>query len=520
MKTLIYNANVWLEEFDFAESIGIDSDSGKIIFIGNNINANKKDYDECIDAGRKLILPAFADGHMHFIRGSLIREEIDLSTASTANDFRTILQSYKKKIKKNNWITGGYFSETNFKEDFSVDKNLLDEICPDIPVAISRIDLHSFVVNSLALEITGIKEMNGKYGSDEIICDSRGELTGELKERAMYYVLDRIPKKSDEEVEYAMMNEMKRLFSLGIVSVTDILWNEYFDVYKILLSKNKLPLRIYAVIPIEDFTFFEKYQNAFNEYKNSFKINSFKSYYDGSLSSDAAYFENNYLGKNYNGLRTEFVNSGEFHKFALEVDRAGYQNVVHAIGDKAISEVLDFVELLNKKNGYRDRRFRIEHAQHIKKSDLSRFKQLGVIASVQPSHLYIDAKTASEKLINPETTHIYKHLIEDGVKVCFGTDFPVANENPFRTIYFAMTRKANGFPDGFMPEYCLDLVTCLNSYTINNAYASFEENSRGSLEIGKYADLVILKNNLFEIEKEEIKDTKVDMTFLNGKRVY
>ena len=520
MKTLLHNAKVWTDEINFAESIGFDSDSGKIIFIGKNIDTNKKDYNEVIDAEKKLVLPAFTDGHMHFIRGSLMRNELDLSDAASVDDFRERINYYREKVKQGEWITGGYFTETNFKEKFSVDKNLLDKICPDIPVAVSRIDLHSFVVNSLSIELSGIQSMIGKFGDDEIICDSNGNLTGELKERAMYYVLDRIPKKTSDAILASIRNEIERLFSLGITSISDIFWNDYFDIYKYLLENDKLPLRINAIIPLEDFHIIEKYRQAFDKFKENFKINSFKSFYDGSLSSESAYFEKNYIGLNNNGVRTDFINSGEFERLAAEADKAGYQNAVHAIGDKAVSELLDFVELLIEKNGIRDRRFRIEHAQHIKQSDLSRFKNLGIVTSVQPSHLYVDAKTATEKLQEPGTTHVYKKIIDDGGKVCFGTDFPVASENPFETIYYATTREAKGFPGGFNTEYCLDLVNCLKAYTINNAFASFEENVRGSLETEKFADLIILRNDLFEIEKKDIKFASVEMTFSNGKRVY
>jgi predicted amidohydrolase YtcJ len=520
MKTLFYNARVWLKDNDFAEAVGFDSISGRIIFTGKNINADKKYFDEAIDIDKKLILPAFTDGHMHLIRGSLMKSEVDLSSASTIQDFRNQIISFRKNLKKNNWITGGFFSETNFKEKFSVDKYLLDAICPDIPIAISRIDLHSFAVNSLTIELTGIKSMIGKFGNDEIICDADGELTGELKERAMYYVLDKIPKIPEIEIESAVTKEVNRLFSLGITSISDIFWKDYFDTYMYLLSGGKLPLKINAIIPIEDFNIIDKYKDAFRQFENSFKINSFKTFYDGSLSSEAAYFEKNYIGKNYNGLRTEIINTGEFDKLALEVDRAGYQIAVHSIGDKAVSELLDFVELLIKKNGIRDRRFRIEHAQHIKLSDIPRFKKLNVVTSVQPSHLYVDAKTATEKLPEPNTTHIYKRIIEEGAVVCFGTDFPVASENPFETIYYAMTREANGFPDGFNTEYCLDLINCLKAYTINNAYTSYEEDKRGKIALNYSADLIVLKNDLFRINKKDIKYAEVKMTYLNGSRVY
>jgi predicted amidohydrolase YtcJ len=172
------------------------------------------------------------------------------------------------------------------------------------------------------------------------------------------------------------------------------------------------------------------------------------------------------------------------------------------------------------KNGIRDRRFRIEHAQHINKKDYPKFKKLNAIVSVQPSHLNFDANLAKEKIEDLNSTHRFKPLIDDGVTVCFGTDFPVVSENPFETIYYAMTRKVEGFPEGFNKEYNLDLETCLKAYTINNAYASYDEKKRGSITEGKDADIIVVQDDLYLIEPDKIKNSKVEMTYLNGKRVF
>jgi hypothetical protein len=219
-------------------------------------------------------------------------------------------------------------------------------------------------------------------------------------------------------------------------------------------------------------------------------------------------------------LRTDSIIDGTFERIAVEADKAGLQLSVHAIGDKAVNELLDILTTIESKNGKRDRRFRIEHAQHIAEKDILRFKKLNAIVSVQPAHLNFDAKIASAKIEDIETTHRYKPLVDNGVTICFGTDFPVVTENPFENIYYAMTRKVEGFPDGFHTENCIDLETCLQALTINNAYASFAEDSRGSLETGKDADIIILENDLFLMKPEEIKNAKVEMTYFNGKRVF
>jgi len=521
MKTLYINSKIWLKDNLFADSFGFDSESGRIIFAGNGNNADKKAYDEIIDTEGKIILPAFTEGHCHLVKGSMVNfAEINLYNAKSRIDFYEEINNYKKTLKKGDWIAGGNFSETNFIEDFNLNKNFLDEICGDVPVVLSRLDLHSAFLNSKAIEISGIANKLQEFGTAEIICDDKGNLTGEVKERARFYVLDCVPQKSTERLAGYVKKEIERMNSLGITSVSDVTWDGEFEIYKYLLEKNELNLKINSMMRFQYFPEIENIKKSFKPYLENIRLNTFKEFYDGSLSSKSAYFEENYKGENHCGVKTNIVETGEFEKYALEIDKAGYQLAVHAIGDKAVSELLDFNEKLIGINGLRERRFRIEHAQHIKFSDLKRFKNLDIVASVQPSHLFVDAKVASGVLTDPGSTHIYKKLMDDDCVVNFGTDFPVAEENPFDTIYYAMTRVAKGFPQGFNMEYSVSLPYCLKAYTLNNAYASFEEKEKGSIEIGKFADFIIIDRDIFNSAPDEIKDTKVLETFLNGKRIF
>lgn len=521
MKILFTNCKAWIGNNNFADCIGFDDKSGKIIFVGFKNNVNKKKYDEVLNLKEKLVLPAFTDGHCHLVKGSLVNfSEINLRNASTVKDFGEQINNYKKNLKNNEWIVGGNFSETYFREKFKIDRHFLDGICPDVPIILSRLDLHSAFLNSKAIELSGMKNKISEFGFSEIICDEKGELTGEVKERARFFALDCVPKKTAEQLAEIVKKEISRMNSLGIASVSDVTWDDELDIYSYLLDRGEMNLKINSMLRFQYFPEIESIKKKFLPYENFIRINTFKEFYDGSLSSEAAYFEENYKGKNHNGIKTNFIASGEFEKIAVEIDKVGYQLAVHAIGDKAVSELLDFNERLIRINGPRERRFRIEHAQHIKKSDLIRFKDLNIVTSVQPSHLYVDAKVATEILNDPDTTHVYKKLFDMDLVVNFGTDFPVAPENPFDTIYYAMTREANGFPDGFNKEYSIDLINCLRAYTINNTYASYQEKEKGSLEVGKYADIIVVDRDLFSITPKEIKETKVLMTYLNGKRVY
>lgn len=521
MKILFFNSKIWKKENEFFDTVGFDDKTGKIIFAGYRINAHEKEYDEVVDLKGKLVIPAFTDGHCHLVKGSLVNfSEINLCNASTVKDFDLGINTYKRNLKDKEWIVGGNFSETNFGEKFIIDRYFLDGICPDVPIILSRLDLHSAFLNSKAIELSGMKNKISEFGLSEVICDEKGELTGEVKERARFYALDCVPKKTTEQLAEIVKKEISRMNSLGIASVSDVTWDDELDIYSYMLGRGEMNLKINSMLRFQYFPEIESIKKKFLPYEEFIRINTFKEFYDGSLSSEAAYFWENYKGKNHKGIKTNFIASGEFEKIAVEIDKAGYQLAVHAIGDKAVSELLDFNERLIRINGPRERRFRIEHAQHIKKSDLMRFKDFNIVTSVQPSHLYVDAKVASEILNDPDTTHVYKKLFDMDLIVNFGTDFPVAPENPLDTIYYAMTREANGFPDGFNKEYSINLENCLKAYTINNAYASFEENEKGNLEAGKNADIIVLDRDLFSSTPKEIKGAKVLMTYLNGKRVY
>ncbi len=522
MKILLTNAKVWLGKRIFADSIGFDSQTGKITFIGTgNESDNKlvKDYIEVTDLKGKLVIPAFTDGHCHFIKGALVNSQLNLRNAQTKRDFVNGINEYKSK-NNSSWIYGGYFSEANFTEEIYPDRNFLDEISKDVPMIISKFDMHSAFVNTKALELSGIFSKKNEFTSDEVLKDQNNTITGELKERAIEFVLNAIPVSSLKDRTDAAVMQIEKLHSLGITAISDITLPEDLEICKELINQNKLLLRVDARLPFEEFTNLEKHKKEFSELSDLIKFHSLKAFYDGSLSSRTALMHSNYKNSNHNGIRTEFVNSGEFEKTAFEIDEVGYQMSVHAIGDKAVTELLDLNEELVKRFGQRDRRFRIEHAQHIAEKDFQRFKKLNVIASVQPTHLFSDAKTASEILDDFRLEHNYKKLFDIRAKVCFGTDFPVVGESPFETIYCAMTRKVNGFENGFVTENNISLEDCLEAYTIYNAYATYDEKERGSLEVGKAADIVILENDLFEMSGDEIKDAKVCATYFCGEKVF
>ncbi|MDZ4711380.1 MAG: amidohydrolase [bacterium] len=521
MKTLLINAKVLTGKNKFTNAVGFDSSTGSIIFAGSKEQALRmqNEFDEVIDCKGKLVMPAFAEGHCHFIKGSFVNSQLNLREASSGKDFVNGINEFKAG-NKGKWIFGGYFSDANFQEEIELSSAFLNEICSDTPVIISRFDSHSAFANTKALEMSGILRQKENFTAEEIVMDEAMNPTGELKERAREFVLDRIPSATLKERTDIVSDEMKKLHSFGITSISDITLTEDIEIYKELINRNDLLLRVDSRLPFQEYNNLSSYRKDFSALTDLIQFKSLKAFYDGSLSSRTAYMHSNYRNTDHNGIRTEFVNSGDFEKMFFEIDDAEYQMSVHAIGDKAVSELLDLNEELIRRNGVKDRRFRIEHAQHIAEDDFERFRKLNVIASVQPAHLFSDAKTSVVLLNDFSSEHNYRKLIDIGAKVCFGTDFPIVSENPFETIYFAVTRKAAGFENGFVIENRIKIEDCIEAYTMNNAYATFNENVTGNIVAGKYADIIVMRDDLFEMNEDELRDAKVSQTYFAGKKVY
>ncbi|MFI5144822.1 MAG: amidohydrolase, partial [Ignavibacteria bacterium] len=318
----------------------------------------------------------------------------------------------------------------------------------------------------------------------------------------------------------AVYDFIKTMHSYGITSVCDITLPGNLEVYKYLSNAGKLNIRINSYLPIMEHENIDDYlASAKNIDDGFFKIKGFKIFYDGSLGSQSGYFKENYINQNHNGIKTEIAKSGKLPGLFRKLDEKGWQLITHAIGDKAVDETLGLYEELVKFNGYKDRRARIEHAQHIDENDFLRFKHSNIIISAQPVHLKYDAglvqKTLPIQLL--KRTHNYGKLINSGVKICFGTDFPIVEINPFENIQEAMTRETN--IGVFTPENKIDLNTCVKCYTTNGAYASFND-KLGLIEKGKKADFVILDNDIFSVPEKDIQTIKAEETYINGERVY
>ncbi len=509
----------------YAESVIIDNN--KIVFVGSNKEVETKidNNTKVFDLKGKLMIPGFIDNHVHFISGGFYLQGINLRDAKSTAEFKSIIKEYVEK-NPGKWITGGNWDHEAWEKNNLPTKEMIDEVSPNTPVFVDRFDGHMALANSLALKIAGITKDTPSPQGGLIVKDPiTGEPTGILKDNAMTLIYSIVPPSDDEEYYNACISALAEANRLGVTSVQDITYQRDLKTYQRIFKDNRLTCRIYTRLPIADYKSLSSSGIQFNFGNEFIKIGSLKAFSDGSLGSSTAWFFERYdQDTNTCGLPMDIVTNGELHKWALDADKNKLQICIHAIGDRANSWVLDLVEDIEKTNPQWDRRFRIEHAQHLKKEDIERFARLNVIASVQPYHC-IDDGVWAEKRIGKErlsTTYPFKSLLDAGVKLCFGTDWTVAPLNPLLGIYAAVTRRTldDKNPDGWIPEQKISVEDAIKCYTINSAYASFEENIKGSIEVGKLADLVVLSEDILTIDPVKIKDTKVLLTIFNGEVVY
>ncbi len=516
--TLFINAKVWQPDGCFTEAFGVNN--GHFEFSGSNIETRSliQNYSNVTDLKNKLVLPGFIDGHVHLVKGSLMRKLFD---CSKINSIAELSEAIKNHVKENNvtWVIGGNLDLNKVFRNYNKNNgNIIDPVFNELPLYITNYDYHSAICNSKALDVTGLNSIAEKYSENEVEKTKNGSFTGIIREKAMEHIISRLPVHTLDEKVNAVIDCIKMLNTYGITSVSDITLPEDIDVYLEMYKRNELKLRINSYIPFTEFDNLQNYLDKTREInKDYFTIKGFKAFWDGALGSETALFSINYKGRNHNGYKTDLVESGEIYDYAKRIDEAGMQMIIHAIGDKAVTEVLD---LYSKLPNTKKLRHRIEHAQHIQPVDYKRFSALGVIASVQPLHLKYDAHTVFDKL--PDTlvnyTHNYVHLLKSGGVINFGTDFPIVEADPFENIRLAVTRNTNY--GEFTPEHKIPLHECIKAYTINNAYSNHNDNAVGSIAKGKVADFVIMETDLFEMEFHQKLNVKIYKTYISGNEVY
>jgi len=480
-----------------------------------------------IDAEQRLVLPGFNDAHTHFLSGGFQLSSVDLRDANSPQEFAERIKIFAAKLPKGRWITGGDWDHERWPETRLPTRELIDAFTPDTPVFVNRLDGHMALANSLALKLAGIDRGTPDPAGGIIVHDPKtGEPTGVLKDAAQSLVWKIVTPSSFDEKLAAAKAATEFAAKLGVTSVQDMSAGSDVGVYQTLLERGELKTRIYAVAPLPAWERLANTGVKAHFGNEMLRVGGLKGFADGSLGSTTALFYEPYSDEPSNSgiAGDEMFPEGAMLARVRGADRAGLQILIHAIGDKANDLILSFYEQVESENGPRDRRFRIEHAQHLRAGDIQRFKKDDVIASMQPYHAIDDGRWA-EKRIGParaKTTYAFRSLLDSGARLAFGTDWTVAPLNPMLTIYAAVTRRTldGKNPNGWIPEQKISVAEAVQAYTLGSAYAEFQEAVKGSLTVGKLADLVIIDRDIFKIKPEEIEQAKVMMTIVDGRVVY
>ncbi len=477
-----------------------------------------------IDAGKKLVLPGFNDSHVHFLMGGYSLSNVDLRDAKSPEEMAKRLAAYAKTIPKGQWILGGDWDHEKWPGTPLPTKEMIDAATPDNPVFVNRTDGHMCLANSLAIRLSGITKETKDIPGGEIVRDKNGEPTGIFKDSAEDLI--KVPSRSWDENLAAARAATEHAAKVGVTSVTDMSAGDDVGLYQSMSERGELKTRIYAIRSIVTWDVLEKagVRSAFGN--DMVRIGGLKGFADGSLGSTTARFFEPYSdAPTKRGLWfDQMLPEGTMEKRVLGADKRGLQVMIHAIGDEANAKILDIYAETAKQNGERDRRFKIEHAQHLRAVDIQRFAKQKVIASMQPYHAADDGRWC-DKRIGPERskgTYPFRSLLDAGAILAFGTDWTVAPLEPMISIKAAVTRQTldGKHPDGWVPEQKITVEEAVRAYTVGSAYAEFAENKKGTLTPGKLADIVMLDRDIFSINPAEIDTVNVALTIMDGRVVY
>ena len=538
MKYIYINGNVITQDIKNAKAEAFVIENNIFTHVGSNeeILEFKTESDMVTDLLGKTVLPGFNDSHMHLLNYGYSLTKIDCNGLCSIDE---IIEVSKKYIKENNiaagtWIQGRGWNEVYLKENRSLTKHDLDKISTEHPILFTRVCEHIVAVNSKALEIAGIKENIPNPDGGEIERDAEGNLTGILKETARYLAYEIIPEKSIEDIKDMLVEAIKIASSYGVTSAqtddfetfSDKNWKKVITAYEEILSEGRLNIRIYeqCLLPeinkLKDFISQGNYSGKGNEY---FKIGPIKLLTDGSLGGRTAY-----LSIPYNDCPStkgiSVFTQEELDELVITAHTNNMRVVCHAIGDGAMRMVLKSYEKAQKEKLDDNARMGIIHVQITDKEIIEKFKEQNILAYIEPvclnSDLHIAEDRIGKELLN--TSYNYRTFCDEGIITPMSSDCPVDSLNPIDSMYIGVNRKDySGYPEGgWMPEQNLSVEQMIRGFTMQSAYASFEENIKGSIEDGKLADFIIMSDDITTVNPNELRNVYVEETYLGGKCIF
>ncbi|HSG88517.1 MAG TPA: amidohydrolase family protein [Pseudomonadales bacterium] len=498
---------------------------GRIVAIGAHDDVRRVVGDAAANLTLQggLVVPGFIDAHEHFAWSGDGLASVQLRDAATREAFTDRIAAFADGLAPGEWVLNGAWDHENWGGELPT-REWIDAVTPDNPVWVVRLDGHMGLANSAALAAAGVRVETLGVDGGEIVRDALGRPTGILKDNAMALVERAVPTPTEAQMDRRIRAAMDHVAARGVTTVHDMGDWASMATYRRLHAAGELKTRIYSVVPLADWERLAAEVERSGTGDDWLRIGGLKGFMDGSLGSHtAAFFEPYTDAPDDSGL---LVNDPEdIERWVRGADAAGLQVMVHAIGDRAIAMLLDIYGRVAEANGPRDRRFRIEHAQHIAPDDIPRFAAQEIIASMQPYHAIDDGRWAS-RVIGPErakTTYAFASLLNSGATVALGSDWPVAPPDVLEGIYAAATRRTlDGAhdPDGWIPEQRISVRQALDGYTAAGAFASFDEDIKGRLEVGMLADFVVLDEDITRVLPPDVREARVLYTYVGGREVY
>jgi predicted amidohydrolase YtcJ len=528
--TVLVHGKIWTENPQQPEAEAVAILGNHIAAVGPSADILKLagPATKVIELSGKRVVPGFNDAHVHFVSGGTSLASVQLGDVKSEAEFRQRIAGYARSHSKGEWILEGEWDHERWTPALLPTHESIDGITPGNPVFVSRLDGHEALANALAMKLAGVDKNTKDVPGGVIVRDAQGNPTGIFKDAAQGLIEKVIPPQSALQIRTAVEAAEKYAAENGVTSVQDMsAAPDTLRVYEQLYKLGELRVRIAGRQPLPLWTRLAGPGIQANFGNDTLEIGGLKGFADGSLGSTTAWLFQPYAdAPNTSGIPSdELSRPDEMYAHIRDADRAGLQIAIHAIGDRANNTILNFYERAEKENGLNpDRRFRIEHAQHLLASDIPRFASLHVIASMQPYQCIDDGRWA-EKRIGPErlkTTHAYRSLLDAGAVLAFGSDWPVAPMVPLMGIYAAATRRTldGKNPNGWIPEQKITVAEAVHAYTVAAAFAEGDEKIKGSIAPGKLADLVVISDDIFHIDPIEIEKTKVETTIFDGKVIY